>query len=490
MRESGLSERFTGSEPEYFRVQALENPGRNRENSISRLRAEEPKSSWRRARSHFPLNDAWTGCAACRVSARLLFALVTLGLGGEIARAEESVRVPSEVRLAVTSPAEGEIVRNRVTMAPVRGRAESADGAEEDFDVMVVIDVSHSSRYPSGIDVDEDGKIGLNPQQELVAPGTYPEGMVCSDPEDTILAAEIRATRQLLEVLDPERTQIGIIAFSGKVNPETGERQSVDQQDAFVKVALTRDFQSIETALSEILAEGPYGATNFAAAIQLSVIELLGLSQAQSHPQPGSRKVVTFLTDGVPTFPFGKAAQADPEDTEAAIAAARFARKAGVEINTFALGQGALTSPLALSEISRITRGRFTPVRNPGDIVALLQGVSFAGIEDVIVTNLGTGEISYDVELSPDGNFLAFVPVREGSNRVEVAALGRDGGERRLEFDLFFEKSGLTARELEIELERVKRRNRHLMLLIEKKRIEAFRARQRKRIEIGAEEND
>jgi len=435
-------------------------------------------------------NGVWQRNAVRWVGARLAVALAIFGPSGASVLAEESEGVPSEVRLAVTSPRAGEIVRNRVTMAPVRGRAESAAGEEGDFDVMVVIDVSHSSRYPSGIDVDEDGEVGLNPQQELVAPGTYPAGMVCSDPEDTILAAEVRATRHLLEVLDPERTQIGIIVFSGKVDPETGERQSADQRDAFLKVPLTRDFQSIETALSEILAEGSYGATNFAAAIQLSVIEVLGLSQAQSSPEPGSRKVVTFLTDGVPTFPYGKAAEADPEDTEAAIAAARFARKAGVEINTFALGQGALTSPLALSEISRITRGRFTPVRNPGDIVALLQGVSFAGIEDVIVTNLGTGEISYDVDLAPDGSFLAFVPVRDGKNRVEVAALGRDGGERRLEFDLHFEKSGLTPRELEIELERVKRRNRHLMRLIEKKRIEAFRARQRKRIEIGAEAND
>jgi hypothetical protein len=71
---------------------------------------------------------------------------------------------------------------------------------------------------------------------------------------------------------------------------------------------------------------------------------------------------------------------------------------------------------------------------------------------------------------------------------VEIAALGGDGGERRLEFDLVFEKSGLTPRELELELERVKRRNRHLMRLIEKERIEAFRERQRKRVEVGAEE--
>jgi len=397
---------------------------------------------------------------------------------------------PAEVRLVVTSPAAGEIVRNRVTMAPVRGRAQSGSGEKADFDVMVVIDVSHSTRYPSGIDVDEDGEVGMNPRQELVLPGSYPEDMVCSDAEDTILAAEIRATRYLLEVLDPRRTQVGIIAFSGQVNPETGERLAVDQRDAEVRVPLTRDFNRVEEALADILAEGPHGATNFAAAIQLSVIELAGLSQARSQPQPGARKVVTFLTDGVPTFPYGKAAQADPEDTEAALSAARIARKAGVQVNAFALGQGALGSPLALSELSRITLGRFTPVRNPGDIVAFLQGVSFADIEDVIVTNLDTGEISYDVELSPDGSFLAFVPVREGTNRVEVAALGGDGGEQRLAFDLVFEKSGLTARELEIELERVKRRNRYLMRLIEKERIEAFRERQRKRVEIGTEEDD
>ena len=399
-----------------------------------------------------------------------------------------SGREPAPVRLTITSPAPDEIVQSRVTMAPVRGRAESGAGERADFDVMVVIDVSHSTRYPSGIDVDGDGEIGMNPQQELVLPGAYPDDMVCSDPEDTILAAEIRATRHLLEVLDPERTRVGVIAFSGRVDPKSGEQASAAQRDAWLEVPLTRDFSALEAALGELLARGPHGATNFAAAIQLSVVELAGLSGALSRPRPGSRKVVTFLTDGVPTFPFGKAARADPEDTEAALGAARLARKAGIRVNAFALGQGALGSPLALSELARITRGRFTPVRQPGDIVAFLQGVSFADIDDVVVTNLSTGEISYDVELAPDGSFLAFIPVREGSNRVEVAALAGDGGEKRLEFDLAFKKSGLTALELELELERVRRRNRILMRLIEKERIEAFRKRQRKRVEIGAEE--
>lgn len=428
-------------------------------------------------------------CPRC-VALLLAAPLVMTVLGGGTGRAEAPGRETSEIRLVVTSPGPGEVVRGRVTMAPVRGRAESGNGDRADFDVMVVIDISHSTRYPSGIDVDEDGEVGMNPQQELVLPGTYPEDMVCSDPEDTILAAEIRATRYLLDVLDPERTRVGVIAFSGRVDPETGERADSAQQDAWVKMPLTRDFSTIDAVLSEILAQGPGGATNFAAAVQLSVVELAGLSGAISAPRLGSRKVVTFLTDGVPTFPFGKAASADPEDIEAAIGAARLARKAGIQVNAFALGQGALASPLALSELSRITLGRFTPVRTPGDIVAFLQGVSFAGIDDVIVINRTTGEISHDVELSPDGSFLAFVPVREGSNRVEVSALAADGGEKRVEFDLAFEKSGLTPRELELELERVKRRNRILMRLIEKERIEAFRDRQRKRVEIGAEEGE
>ena len=392
------------------------------------------------------------------------------------------------VQITISSPGDGEVVRNKVTMAPVRGRARSGSGAPTDFDVMLAIDVSHSTRYPSGIDVDRDGEVAINPEQELVPPGTYPDGTVCSDADDTILAAEILAARHLLEVLDAEQTRVGVLVFSGAVDPATGERVSAEQRDALLKIPLTHDFEAVSSVLDEILEEGSYGATNFAAAIQLGVVELAGLTRSYSEPRPGARKVVLLLTDGVPTFPFGKATSPDPEDTEAAISASRLAHRAGITINTFALGQQALMSPLALSEISRITQGTFTPVRNPGDIVGFLSGVSFANVDDVIVTNLTTGEISYDVQLAPDGSFSAFVPVREGLNRVEVAALASDGGEQRVQLDLDFEKSGMTPRELAVELERIKKRNQALMRLIEQRRIEAFRERQRRRVEVEAEE--
>lgn len=385
------------------------------------------------------------------------------------------------------SPRPGEAVHNRENLAPVRGRVQSGARGSAEFDVLVAIDVSASTRFPSGIDVDGDGEVGVNPHEELIAPGTYPAHVVCTDPDDTILAAEVKAARMLLDVLDPNRTQIGILTFAGEVDPETGKRRSPQQQDARVVLPMVNRFDQVRSVLDEVLAEGPSGATNFAAAAKLAVVELAGLSEAKSQPRPTARKVLLFLTDGVPTFPFGKGSSADPEDTEAAINAARLADKAGVTINAFALGRHALASPIAAIEMARITTGSYTPVRNPGDIISFLRGVSFADVDDVVIINVSTGDVSYDVDLAPDGTFSGFVPVRPGANRIRVTALASDGGEQSVLFELDFEKAGLSERELAEEVERVRERNRELMLLLERRRIANFRERQRKRVEVEAE---
>jgi len=416
----------------------------------------------------------------------LCFALAMLASSPILAAPTETE--PAPVRIDLASPVPGETVKNKVHLAPIRGNAQSGASGPIDFDVIVAIDVSKSTRYPSGIDVDEDGEIGFNPALELVAPGEYPEGMVSTDPDDTILAASAKAAHLLLDVLQPARTKVAIIAFSGDVDMETGLRKSRDQQDAWVVLPLSDDFAAVGRAIDEVLAEGPHGATNFSAAIQRSVVELAGLTGAKSQPRPDSKKVVLFLTDGVPTFPFGRGDSPDPEDTEAAINAARLARKAGITVNTYALGRHALASPVAVGEMARLTGGSYTPVRNPGDIVAFLQGISFANVEDVVITNLTTSEVSYDVSLAPDGSFSGFVPVRDGTNTLQITALASDGGEGSIEFDLDFVKSGLSERELARELERIRKRNKELMLLLERKRIEAFRDRQRKRVQIEAEQ--
>jgi len=159
-------------------------------------------------------------------------------------------------------------------------------------------------------------------------------------------------------------------------------------------------------------------------------------------------------------------------------------------INTYALGPNALTNPFAATEVARISRGTFLPVQNPGDIISFLQGVSFANIDDVAITNLTTREVSYDVELKPDGSFSGFVPVTEGNNHLRITALASDGASSSLEFDLNFETSGLTSRELALELDRIRERNKQLMLLLERERIQRFRDQQRKVLEFRAADED
>ncbi len=392
------------------------------------------------------------------------------------------------IDILIESPLPGEVVRNTVHQAPVRGTAVTdGDKGPSAFDVMLVIDVSASTRWPSGVDVDGDGEVGVDPHFELLPPGTYPDDVVCTDPEDTILHAAIAAARKLIETIDPARVRIGVISFSGDVDPETGRRLDPGQQDARLEVPLTHDLERVRVSLADLLARGSHGGTNFAAGVKLAIMELAGLSGAQSEPQSDAKRVILFLTDGTPTLPFGTSVREDDGDTEAALNWARVAHQAGITIHTYALGRKALTSPLAVTEMARITFGNYNPVRNPGEIVSFLQGVSFANVSDVVIKNLTTREVSFDVTLSPDGSFSGFVPVREGKNRLQITMLANDGSESSVEFDIDFEKSGFTERELAIELERIRRRNRELMLLIERERIHKFREQQRKVLEIRPE---
>jgi len=240
----------------------------------------------------------------------------------------------------------------------------------------------------------------------------------------------------------------------------------------------------VRRVLDKVVARPPRGATNFAAGIRLATQELAGLSGAASSPRPSAKKVILFLTDGFPTFPAGQATVLDPGDLEAAVNAARVAQKAGIRINTYALGNQALTRPIAATEIARVTLGTFTPVLEPGAIVAALQAVSFANIEDVGVLNLTTREYAPDVRLNPDGSFVAFVPVREGRNRVLVNALASDGGEANLELEFRFRVKESKGRMKERELARLRRLNDELLRYLETERIRREKRRQRMEREI------
>ncbi len=407
--------------------------------------------------------------------------LSLLLLGPCISAAAENV-----VRVQIESPAPGVTVQGHVHQARLTGSAAAQGERPEHFDVMLAIDVSHSTRTASGIDVDGDGIVGVNPHNELLPPGAYDDSVRSTDPGDTILAAQVQAAHALLESLDPDRVRVGVVSFSGDVDPVTARRRRIDQEDARLEVPLVADYAVVSRALGAVLARGTNGATNYAAGIRIGIRELAGLSGAESRPREGVRRVILFLSDGAPTLPVGRGDEIDEGDKEAAIRAAELAHKAGISINAYALGPQALKYPKVMTEMARVALGTYTPVQKPGQIVTLLQGITFANVEDVVFTNLTTGDFSTDVRLGPDGGFTGYVPVADGKNRVRVTALATDGTRGSVEFDLNFARKDLADRSM-AELDRIRQQNKELEIRRLQLEIDAFRAEQKKRLEIEVE---
>ena len=390
------------------------------------------------------------------------------------------------VRVVVDQPRNGEVVHGRFDMAPLSGLAQAGTRATR-FDVIVVIDVSGSTAYPSGIDVNENGELGVQRAATLAdEPDTKN-----TDPGDSVLAAQIHASRALVTGLESGRVRVGVVSFSGDIDPATGRRRSAAQVDAMVEQPLTSDYDAVDRALEAVLLRGPHGGTNMEAGIKIALRELAGLAGARSKPRKHAKRVILLLTDGKPSLPFGLGSEEDQEDIDAVINAAHLARAGGVMINVYGLGPTAIDYPIAASEAARVSGGLYTPVRRPGDIVALLTGVSFANVEDVVAVNLTIAEMAgpEDILTAPDGSFKGYVPVRPGKNRVRVSALASDGSRGSTEIEFTFRHQELTDAEMNVELGRIRKRNRELQLLMERARQKAFRKSIRERdLEIKVED--
>ena len=204
-----------------------------------------------------------------------------------------------------------------------------------DSDIAIVIDTSSSTSSSSGADVDNDGI------------------------DDTILKAEVFAAKELLNFLDPQRTQVTIVDFSSS---------------AILVQSLTSDFGLAEQALDSILVAGPGGGTNFTAAMQIANNELLGIrGRRQATP------VQLFLSDGSAGFP----------NTEVQRAA-----DGAVVVNTFAVGSGAATG--TLQQIADGTGGVMTQVLDVGELVELLPSVILFGVDTVVAVADALDDIAVD----------------------------------------------------------------------------------------------
>ena len=407
------------------------------------------------------------GAVAIVACAALLAAAPSRAAGPDTAP-KRTADKPPELELEIDSPVNGAVIGDPMGTAFGSGKALAHYGEYQTFDIVFVIDTSDSTAAPSGADVDGDGVIGERRGEKFLSILGRVLPLPNTDKGDSILAAEVAGVRVLLEQLDPRTTRVGLVAFSGDNDALT--------PDAYTEVPLTSEYGKVEKGLDAIFRRGPKGLTNMVSAVNLATIELLGSQSAYSTKRDGSRRVVMFLTDGQPTLPLENS---QLQNAKMAIQQAVRAAKLDVRIDTFAIGEDALSEPVVVVEMARVTSGVFTPVRNPKDVRAIFEDVSFSEIESLAVRNKTTGAIASQLISNADGSFSALLEMRDGENVIEAEARSTDGTTGRREITVKF-LSGAQAQTLTPRM--VAQRNR----LLENRLLDL----QRRRVDIQAEINE
>lgn len=413
----------------------------------------------------------------------------------------------TQVQLQIQHPPQGAVVGGSACGVFVAGRAMAHEGALQKFDVVLVIDTSRSTADPADADINGNGVIGrrrLGGVGSIFAAGS-------TDPGDSILAAEVAAARQLLRGLDPRSTRVALVTFAGDPDQGRGPFARGPGAPAVTIEPLTNQFSRIERALDRVLARDPAGNTHMAAGVDQATIELMGLRGALSQPDPKAEKIVLFFTDGQPTLPYGPGFEAD--NVRAVLRAANRADRAEIRIHSFAIGPDALDGPISTVEMAARTRGFFTPVRHPGDLVDVVEQVSFANVSDVRVVNTRNSLEAEPFRATADGSWGGFVRAEAGLNRIQVQVSATDGSTVEEEIEFRFDpetKAGAVPPEmvvarnrlledclrilkearLQAERDRAEQVRRDLKVEIEKERAKARERaeQQRKVLQIDADE--
>lgn len=328
-----------------------------------------------------------------------------------------------EARVSIDFPPNGSAWDRPCSTALVSGNLQPAEARRDPlYDVALIIDTSGSTLSPSGSDIDGDGVVGEIPK----SPDNPPLGVLPSstDLDDSVLAAEVAGAKRLLRLLNPDTTQVALIQFAGDIL--LGGHSDPAAPDASLEQPLTHDYGRVREALDRVVAKGSHGGTNVAAGIRAGIEELMGLNPQGGRPRPGSKRVILFLTDGAPSYPVGTL-EVDGEDKLLAISAADIAREAGVGLALYVIGSYALSSPATMKEMARITRGRYIPVSDPGQIVTALEETNFLDLPALRVANTTLNLPATRVLLTREGYYVADVPIRQGINRIRATATTQGG---------------------------------------------------------------
>jgi hypothetical protein len=350
----------------------------------------------------------------------------------------------AEVWLDLEQPAPGGPSLVAMEWLEVRGFAGSRQ--HRAYDVAIAIDVSGSTRYASGADVNGNGLVGV--RREPKPWEVWSPLFDCSDPGDSVLDAEIAAVGALVDRLDPRRTRIALLSFSDR---------------AHVRAPLGGTRELFALVLGELDGDFGTGATNLSEATRLATRVLVEGAAEGASPE----RVLLILSDGDPNQPRPEARAASE-----ALAAAGEAADADVRISTFALGPDIRRDPDVYAQMAARSGGEHVRVARPGDVLHALPRIDLARVAGVEIENLTTGRPARALRVRPDGAFDAYVQLAPGENRLRVTARGRGGDEiseeRRVVYDerqpdpdaLAEVMRAIELRTLELELEREVREGR------------------------------
>jgi hypothetical protein len=345
-----------------------------------------------------------------------------------------------KIWLEVRTPEPNTVVTGPIALLEVEGWAGAS--SEERHELIVAIDVSKSTGLPSGVDVNTNGRIGrtLRSIRDPLRPPNPRRR--CSDLGDTVLAAEIAGARYLIDHLDPKRTRVGIVTFSG---------------GARVIAPLESSREEIGAALDEIAANTiPSGTTNIAAALRTATRAVL-----DGEPIPGAEphRSLILLSDGTPEG-YKPIEENVAEIVEAALETAEM----GVRIHAFAIGVEIMEGTDVYGSISAQSGGHFVAIQKPADIGMRLARLNLTRRTEVVLANDTTGEPGRATRLFPDGSFDGLVGLEPGENRISIAARTPGGIPQVAERIVVFEKRvPRDAAELEAAREKLARLRRRTM---------------------------
>ncbi|MEE9281973.1 MAG: vWA domain-containing protein [Myxococcota bacterium] len=357
----------------------------------------------------------------------------TFVLGAVLALSASAQGVQEHVWIDIHGPPKGSVQRLPVAIVEVSGVVGA--GRPHYHDLAIVLDLSVSTRLPSGVDVDSDGHLGRSsPEIREDYWGSAAPELLCDDADDTIAAAELAAVRRLLSLLDPRLTRVALIAF--------GDR-------GLIEAPLESTREEVLAALAVLDGKhGWYGGTNYSAGLRAAVRALLDAPQAGDRDR---KRSILFLSDGYPTMPLP-----EPLPAQEAVAAARETAQAGVHVHGFALGPEGIRGREIFELIARLSRGTTTEIARPGDILFHLPSVELSEIAEVVVRNDTSGEAGRAVRLFADGSFDGFVPLQPGRNLLRVSATGVGGASASVVREVFYDPPGRPTRELELEVDRLR----------------------------------